>query len=164
MRVAWAGRIGRLVPGRLLFGAERIGKAARGTSRLQRFLLARIGSPAGEIDDLECRAHASVGERVAFAVKGFGPFERLALKRLARAREKHVAAAERADLAHQFARVGVGEGEGFGIGDGKREARALKQRAVIANVAEGRDPRARAALRLRLGFEESAAKLDQRAR
>src|SRR4029453_917822 len=154
---------GRLIPGRLLLGAERIGKATRRAPGPQRLLLARIGSPAGEIDNLERRAHPAIGQGVALAVKGFGPLEGLALKRPSRARHKHVAAAEGADLAHQFAGARVGNGERLGIGDGKSEARALKERAIVPDIAEGRDSRARAALGLLLGFEQNAAKLDERA-
>ena len=45
----------RLVAGGVLGGVQRIGEARLRASRRERLLLARIGCPAREIDDLEAR-------------------------------------------------------------------------------------------------------------
>src|SRR5215472_1308508 len=50
----------RLLAGGLLAGAERIGQAGAGGAGRKRLLLAFVGRPARQVDDLESRADAAV--------------------------------------------------------------------------------------------------------
>src|SRR4051812_7891500 len=56
----------------------------------------------------------------------------------------------------------IADAKELGISDGKREARALKERAIIPDIGEGRDARARAASQFGLGLDQRLAKLLQR--
>ena len=113
----------RLVAGRPLRGAERIGETLRRASGLERLLLARIGRPAAEIDDLERGAHPPVRPSRGARDKCLRRAQVPARKRRLASRQQHVAAAKRAHLAHQFARGGIVHRQGLRVGHGQRKAR-----------------------------------------
>ena len=77
--------------------------------------------------------------------------------------EQHIAAAERANLAHDLAGICIEHRERLGVGHRQREARALQQRAIGAHIAERGHPRARSAFGLGLGLDQGLAKFRQRA-
>ena len=145
----------------MLLGVQRVGEPRGGGAGLERLLLARMRRPAAEIDDLEGGADLAAWGAVVLAIDGFGAFERPARERRLAPRRQHVAAAHRPKLAHQRAGVGVVHRQRLAVGHGKCEARALQQRAVLPDIAEGGDMRACTALLLRLGLEQRVAKLPQ---
>ena len=70
--------------------------------------------------------------------------------------------AHAAQVVHQRERRVVAHGQPVDIGDRQRKARALQQRAQLAQIGERRNPRRDAALDLGLGLREGLAQLGQR--
>ena len=74
---------------------------------------------------------------------------------------KDIAAAKHPDLGHQIAGRWIDEREQFRVGDRHGEACPLQQRAIVAEIGEGGDMRARAAGLLSLRREQGLTQLMQ---
>ena len=140
---------------------KRIGEPRLRRSRRERLLLALVRRPARQPDDLEGRAHAAVGIGEALGIDFHHPPQRRAPQRRAAALDQRIGRAHAAQIVHQRERRGVAHGDAVDVGDRQREARALQQRAEIAQIGERRDARRDAALDLGLGRGERLAQLGQ---
>ena len=145
----------RLLAGGDFRGAERVGEPRLGRARLQRLLLALMRRPARQPDDLEGRAHAAVGIGEALGID-FRPSA--AASRAAAALRRRSVSTLVAPMRRRSCISASGDGiahrDAVDVGDRQREARALQQRAEIAQVGERRDARRDAAFDFALGLRE----------
>ena len=120
-----------------------------------------MGRPAGEIDDLERRAHPTARRREALAVKLEGAGQHRAAQAPGPV-EKGRRLAHGAQVVQQRQRIGIVHRQRVAIGHRQREAGALKQPRGVENVGERRNPRRGAAGHLGLRGDQAGAQLRQR--
>jgi len=97
--------------------------------------------PAQKPGDLERRAQAAVGISKALGVNLGHAHQRRALERRAAAIEESVGRAHAAQIVHQREDGAIAHRDPIHIGDRQRKARALQQRADIAQIGKRRDTR-----------------------
>ena len=117
---------------------------------------------AQQEENLEARDDPARRQREALAVKLGRAQQGGAPRRLAPALDHQVALAHGAQVAHQGERVLVFDIYRFTVGDRQGEAGALQKAGGVAQVREGRDARAEAAIDLALGSPQRLPQLPQR--
>ena len=143
---------------------QRVGEPLRGTAGLERLLLAFVGRPAAQIDDLETRRDAPVRRAVAAAVDLLGALQACGAAAAAFRRAAMTLPPPSALISSIRSRgARIDHGEEVGVGHGQREAGALEQAAIVAHIGERRDAGAGAPLRLGLGLDQRPAQLLKRA-
>ena len=102
--------------------------------------------PAGQPDHIEGGADAAVGIGKAFAVDLRHPQHGGATGRRPPPLDQDIGRAHAPEIMHQRKRAVVAHHDAIDVGDRQRKARALQQRADIAQIGERRDARRHAAL------------------
>ena len=131
-------------------------------ARLQRLLLAFMRRPAGQPDHVEGGADAAVGIGKAFAVNLRHPQHGGAAGRRAPPLDQNIGRAHAPQIVHQRERVVVAHHDAIDVGDRQRKARALQQRADIAQIGKRRDARRHAALAFGFRRRKGLPELGQR--
>src|SRR5262245_61643435 len=145
-----------------LFRPQHIGQPLPRRARRERSLLAGVGRPAGQPDDLERRPDAAIAIGETLGVDLRHPRQGRALERAPAPLEQRIGGPHAAQIVHERNWRRVTRRDPVDVGHGQREAGALKQRAHVAYVREGNDARRDAVLDLGLGGREGLAQLGQR--
>ena len=131
-------------------------------SRPQRLWLAFMRRPAGQPDDVEGGADAAVGIGEAFGVDLRHPQHGGAAGRRAPALDQNVGRAHAAQIVHQRERAVVAHHDAVDVGDRQRKARALQQRADVAQIGKRRHARRHPAFAFGFGRGKGLPQLGQR--
>src|SRR5262245_23015169 len=117
--------------------------------------------PAGEPDHLHGRADATVGIGKTLGINLHHARQRRALERPLAALAQRIGCAHAAQIVHQRQRRGVAHPDPVAVGDRQRKSRPLQQRAQLAYVGKGSDPRRDPLLDLGFGGGEGLPQLAQ---
>ena len=129
---------------------------------LQRLLLAFMRRPARQPDHVEGGADAAVGIGKALGVDLRHPQHRGAAGRRPPPLDQDIGRAHAPQIRHQRERAVVAHHDAIDVGDRQRKARALQQRADIAQIGKRRDPRRHAAFAFGFRRRERLPQLGQR--
>lgn len=142
-------------------GSQFVRQPRRGGTGAQGRGLARIRCPACQEDQVEGGRNAAVCRAVSGSVNLAGPVDQRARREMAGPSGKGAVLAHGAQIAHEMQRRGIADLQRQAVGDRQREARALQERARLADLGHRRNSRRKSAAQLRFGLCEAGAQFMQ---
>lgn len=121
-------------------GFQGIGQPLGSRARAKRFLLAVIGCPARQADDLECCGDSAFGICVLRLIQRSRPGEYGPSRGMAKPCVQRISFAHGAQVVHQVKRVTIPHGLGVAVCHGKGKAGPLQKGAKVADFAHGQYP------------------------